>query len=168
MSTTPTLNCDDSPLSITANIIAILTFVYALGVGLGYRYTIVRTAKDELYIATAEADTMIRLWNATPSSRRDSASAASLEATRALEIWSREVALLNQLRTKIDGDLARGGFVGGVFRVLLYVRWRDKLRLQIERFRIWEGIWRGWVDEEGGEEKRSVCAHVCMRCQSER
>ena len=53
------LSCNDSPLSITGNIIGILTFIYAVGLGLRYYTNLVRNAMDDIYVLI---DTLQRSW----------------------------------------------------------------------------------------------------------
>lgn len=83
-STSPVLDCSDSPLSIIANVVGILTFAYAVLITLLYRSKTLLKAKDESRVFYIRADRV---------------HSSLVEATKRLEVY------FSTLHVKINPEI---------------------------------------------------------------
>jgi hypothetical protein len=125
--------CNESPLSITANIIAIITFVYVLLIGVSYRAREIAQAAGDIQNITIEAETRRAVfdhWLKDPARARTPIRESAIGPARE-EIHR----LFSQLSQVIPGLWTQSGQKWYVFWIgWKFVHSRDRLKESLERF----------------------------------
>lgn len=142
--------CQDSPLSITANVISILTFVYILAVGFFWRLSVVKAGiKDRIALYT---DLILDEANIRSLGRRanevyaqDNITDPELQHARIAVIldWNtlrREKMAVHLLQKRLrNRPWEEATPWSSFFRRVRYLVWRDRIREANERKNAWAG-----------------------------
>ncbi|GAW13684.1 hypothetical protein ANO14919_030730 [Xylariales sp. No.14919] len=133
--------CKDSPLSITGNIIGILTFSVAIIAAAIYRFGLVREAAAEIYWLKEEAEVRARILEhrynkirARYLSNRNTLE--PMESAMIEDALRRLMSLIHELRATLEQlhpryyDQSKRKLLGAGVK---YMIWRDRLRVMAER-----------------------------------
>lgn len=126
--------CSDSPLSVTGNVIGILTFAYVLVVGIWWRVNIVNNAQSELMDLWHEHQQRDKRVKYLGRKAENLSPFNALEPTKVLGYAEDE---LKKIRTKDEGKILRLTELRGI---LGSVRNRDKFKTSLEKIKTWTEI----------------------------
>lgn len=124
--------CQDSPLSITGNIVGIITFVYVLTIGLSYRVTAI--ARAEADIRNMRLEIAVRSVNIGQWQKAALMIGAGPAATGVLKSAETEMVRLEDLSRSIihPGGLGKRRWYA-YWLSWRFIRNRDKLRESLDR-----------------------------------
>ncbi|KAI0858059.1 hypothetical protein F4860DRAFT_327297 [Xylaria cubensis] len=136
--------CEDSPLSITSNIIGILTFAFAIIAALIYRFSLVRRAAAELQFMNRETlmrydMTRYKVSRILESNNVDRISDA---ATQTMETAQELMDLINNIDPAFFDSSKRATLGFGI----KYMIMRDRLKVMSDRFNSANSLLNDMVD----------------------
>ncbi|KAI0183124.1 hypothetical protein EV127DRAFT_475396 [Xylaria flabelliformis] len=136
--------CGDSPLSITSNIIGILTFAFAITAALIYRFSLVRKAAAELQFINRE--TRMRhgmiIYKANRILESNNVDMIRDAATETMDVAEMLIMLIDNIDPAFFDSSKRLTLGFGV----KYMIMRDKLKVMSERFNSANSLLNDMID----------------------
>lgn len=133
--------CQDSPLSITGNVVGVLTFVYVLVIGAFLRLSAIKNAARELDILELEGEFLVRDFERIESKYK-SREVSSVERYSQIEVvqqsYRTEIESLNKIQEKLKSRSS--GVYHGWKRLVFGFRYlilRDQMKEGIQRTKVW-------------------------------
>ncbi|TRX90940.1 hypothetical protein FHL15_008145 [Xylaria flabelliformis] len=136
--------CEDSPLSITSNIIGILTFAFAITAALIYRFSLVRKAAAELQFMNRETRMRYEMIRYKVNRILESNDVDKIRdaATQTMETAQELMYLIDNLDPAFFDSTKRATLGFGV----KYMIMRDRLKVMSERFNSANSLLNDMID----------------------